>query len=271
MTAQPTPLENLFEELTLILGELKREFMGRAKLKANAPTRKLKPFSSIIAAYEGSLQDGLAMAPRDLGLALYQLDVKINPLVSGRNREEPQLGFYDLGALIGLYYELPEDQRDRALQRSDELMDARPMARSVDHELIWRSELPVGYIHSRVFRRPIVDISAYEHEAYAKGHDTALWKVYGYYVLMLLTPEELEQALKLLRAVDPSADPKTLSVLAQFKRAEMTPTAFLGLLALGYTTPAHVRAAAKAIGITSWTFRYFDRILQAGPQKLAVL
>ena len=271
MKAQPTPLEDLFEELTLILAELKREFMGRAKLKASAVTRKLKPFSSIIEAYEASLQYGLEVPLRDLGLALYQLDVKINPLVSGRNREEPQLGFYDLGRLIELYYGLPEDQRPRALERSDELMDARPMARSVDHELIWKSELPVGYIHSRVFRRPMVDISAYEHEAYAKGHDTALWKTYGYYALMLLTPGELEHAMGLLRAADPSADPKALSVLAQFKRSEMTPEALFRLLELGYTTPVKVRSAAKNIGITSWTFRYFDRIIEAGPQKVAAV
>lgn len=267
MTDPSTPLEKLFGEITAILEELKLDFIRRGKSRVELGSSRLNPFSGIIEAHGSAVEAGLETALKDLGLALYQLDVKINPLVSGRNRDEPQLSFYDLGKLIELYYELPPAQRVRARRRSDELMEARPMARSQDHELIWSSKLPVSYIHSRVFRRPMVDISTYEHEAYAKGHDTALWKVYGYYVLMLLTPEELQRALMLLKRANPQAEPRALSTLAQFKRSELTAESFLGLLELGYTTPTEVRAAAKAIGITSWTFRYFDRIIEVGPQK----
>ena len=264
--AKYTPLEELFDALIGPNLELRASIYG-SRAEEFKRILELRLFSRLVATYEESSLSVPGYFPDELKHAITGLAMQRGAEESFSFYSPPALEITSATRLLQSYYSLPPEHQPVAAERSNELIAHKHRARVVDHELIWSSELPVGYISSNPESESPYhagSVSILEYAVYAKGHDSSLAGEYGSQVLELLDTGELAEAVRLLKHYHPGRKLRELSNLAAFKADSMSSELLLKLLRLGYGSPAQLRRAAKALGITSWNRSYFDQILAGG-------
>lgn len=264
MKVQLKPAERLFRELEELSERVEDIFRKLPFFTGDAPIelRSTEPFSAILRSYEGILADGHE-------LPLSRLEDELAALPS--NVYYPyQVSFntYELGQVLKEFYEFPAEVRDRAERRSNELLAIRLGASLASHRAVWDSELPVGFLNAGLkpqnYYYGSMGFSYFEHKAYTAGHDAALSEVYGYEALLLLSPEELAIAAKLLHQIDPQLDLGRIGELAALRPSAMTPEILLEALELGYESAFHLRTAGNILGRTPRNKDFFKRIFAEG-------
>jgi len=215
----------------------------------------LAPFSRILRAYDAFLAtSGTAAGDRLILDLLRQHD----SIFAGSS-------YFYLGEIILGYLDLRPDQRELAAERSDELMAMKPSADLDVHLLVWRSSLPVVFLHSELNSFSVgSNLIPYELAAFRNGHDSRIQREFGIWAPMLLSSDELEEATALIQSNNPGVKLTVLSKLAQLKESAMTAKIFLELLRLGYGSAAQVRRAGELAATSARSRDYFDRILAGG-------
>jgi len=254
-------MELLFSEISRIIDRLSAEFPARRR-DGSLVDSDFAPFSELMEAHRRVFPAG-EPPTFELLTDLYSHFVGLYGH-GGHARSETVLSHSQLFEIYSNYIELPEEDRSRAQERSDELLRARPRSAPHIHRKVWQSSLPVSAIDSWIFRELKPSISDYESVAFSNGHETTIWKTYGIHAPLVLDSRNLRVAEGLLLRLDPRADPKALSELAKFRQSEMTADILLELLRLGYSSPEQIRRGAKTLGLKGQSRSYFDRIFAGG-------
>lgn len=234
---------------------------GSSTRQKRSALRNLTLFTQILEHYERLIGRNKLISLDELPLKLYDSHLDRRDLgASYWTILDP----YSIGNTIRAYYALDGDRRDSARLRSDELMAIKPQADAQSHIAIWESDLPVDLICSTVDIYDRFEVTVYEREAYQLGHDTKLWRRYGYWALMLLSPDQLRQAEDRFLDLEPRGDLKELSAIAKFRSVSMDADTLLELLRLGYSSVDQLRRAGELVGIGIRRRDYFDRLIAEG-------
>lgn len=167
-------------------------------------------------------------------------------------------------ALIRYYFRLPVEDRVRAEIRSNKLIEIFPGCEAYVHEIVWFSVNPVEFITHTDRPKPCSKASYWQIEAFKNGHNTSISETYGYYSLMLLKADELQEATKIFTALNPGVSLKEMEKIAKFKHGSMTVEVYLGLLKLGYASVDQIREAGKLLGVSTRKRDYFNLVLAGG-------
>lgn len=255
-------LASFFKEIVKISKAAENLVWGDGNdLQKRDALRDFAIFTRIIEHYERLIGDDKLISLDELPLKLY------DSYLTRKGFGAPHwlsLDPYDIGNLIREYYVLDADRMDSARFRSDELMAIKLQADVQSHMAVWDSTLPVDLICSTVDIYGRFEVTVYEREAYRLGHDTKLWHRYGYWVLMILSPDQLSQAEDRFLDLEPQGNLKELSAMAKFKQGSMDANLLLDLLGIGYSSVDQLRQAGEILGVGVRSKNYFSQILAGG-------